>query len=267
MNRNPAVAGKFYPADPQALTLEIQSHIQKTEKKIRVIGVVSPHAGFMYSGDVAGAVYSLIDIPETLIILGPNHTGAGPPVSLMARGVWSMPFGEVEIDSELAAAVLQASPTVQEDENAHQREHSLETQLPFIQYFRRDIKIVPICLQRLSLEECGQVSRAIVSAALQLKRPALIVASSDMSHYESHETASRKDRQAIDQILKRDARGLYETVRQQEISMCGVNPVTVMLMACNNLGARKSELVKYMTSGEVSGDMDQVVGYAGMVVQ
>lgn len=272
MKRHPAVAGRFYSADPQALTREIQSHIkpgagEKTAKKSRALGVVSPHAGFMYSGDVAAAVYSEIEIPETLVILGPNHTGQGPPISLMAQGAWSMPLGEVAIDGELARAILRASPLISDDYSAHEDEHSLETQLPFIQYFRKDLKIVPICLQRVSLDHCDQVSRAIVSAVQELARTVLIVASSDMTHYESHDSASRKDRRAIDQILKRDAKGLYETVRRDKITMCGVNPVTVMLMACNRLGAQKSHLVKYMTSGEVSGDMDQVVGYAGMIVE
>lgn len=264
--RQPAVAGRFYPADPDSLTKEIQRHIEEGQEKIPVIGIVSPHAGFMYSGDVAGAVYSRIEIPKTLIIIGPNHTGQGHSVSLMAQGTWSMPFGEVEIDSDLARAILNSSKHIYEDEKGHLNEHSLETQLPFLQYFSKEFKIVPICLAGLSLEVCEDVSRAIVDAVKKLERKVLIVSSSDMTHYESHESASEKDRHAIEQVLKRDAKGLYETVRRENISMCGVIPVTVMLMCGNSLGATHSELMKYMTSGEVSGDYDHVVGYAGMIV-
>ncbi|MFQ5673853.1 MAG: AmmeMemoRadiSam system protein B [Nitrospinales bacterium] len=267
MKRDPAVAGQFYPADPRSLLEEVRSHVETPGRKMRAMGLVSPHAGFMYSGDVAGAVYSRIEIPETLVILGPNHTGYGKPVSLMTEGKWSMPLGDVEIDAELARAILRASPLIHNDATAHLYEHSLETQLPFIQYFRKDFRFVPICLKRLSLRECRQVGQAIVSAAREMERTVLIAASSDMTHYESHESAGRKDRQCIDQILKRDAEGLYETVRRNDISMCGVNPVTVMLMACNDLGAQHAELVQYMTSGEVSGDMERVVGYAGMIVR
>lgn len=264
--RQPAVAGRFYPADADSLEKEIKSHIQEDQTKIPAIGIVSPHAGFMYSGDVAGAVYSRIEIPQTLIIIGPNHTGQGSPVSLMAERTWSMPFGEVEIDRELACAILKKSRKIVSDDKGHLNEHSLETQLPFLQYFSKDFKIVPICLARVSLDVCEEVSRAIVSAVKELERKVLIVSSSDMTHYESHESASEKDRHAIEQVLKRDAKGLYETVHRENISMCGVNPVTVMLMCGNRLGATHSELVKYMTSGEVSGDYDHVVGYAGMIV-
>lgn len=266
MKRSPAVAGRFYPADPRSLLDEVRSHVETPERKARAIGIVSPHAGFMYSGDVAGAVYSRIEIPETLVILGPNHTGHGKPVSLMAEGKWSMPLGDVAVDAELAQVLLRASPLIHNDASAHLYEHSLETQLPFIQYFRKDFRFVPLCLKRLSLTDCREVGQAIVSAAQEMTRAVLIVASSDMTHYESHASAARKDRQCIDRILERDAEGLYETVRRNDFSMCGVNPVTVMLMACNDLGAQHAELVKYMTSGEVSGDMERVVGYAGMIV-
>ncbi|MEC7640839.1 MAG: AmmeMemoRadiSam system protein B [Nitrospinota bacterium] len=267
MQRDPAVAGKFYSANPQSLLDEVQSHVEKQPEKVPVIGVVSPHAGFMYSGDVAGAVYSRIEIPDTLVILGPNHTGKGKPVSLMAEGTWSMPFGQAPIDTELAQEILKASPLIHDDSSAHLYEHSLETQLPFIQYFRKNFYFVPVCLKRLSLHDCERISQALFTAVERVGRPVLIVASSDMTHFESHASASRKDRQCIDQILKRDAQGLYETVRQNEISMCGVNPVTVMLLYSNLRGAKDCSLVKYMTSGEVSGDMDRVVGYAGLIIR
>ncbi|MEE2987803.1 MAG: AmmeMemoRadiSam system protein B [Nitrospinota bacterium] len=267
MHRDPAVAGRFYPSDMEKLTAEIRKHVEDGKVKTPVIGIVSPHAGFMYSGRVAGSVYSLIEIPDTVVLVGPNHTGHGHKVSVMTEGVWLMPFGDVKIDSTLAEMICEESSEIHVDSKAHLFEHSLETQIPFLQYFKKYFKIVPVCLMRLSFTECEEIARAVVAAVSRLQSRVLIVASSDMTHYESHDSASRKDRKAIDQILKMDARGLYQTVEQNGITMCGVNPVTVMLMCAEKMGARRSELVKYMTSGEVSGDMDQVVGYAGMIVQ
>lgn len=267
IKRAPAVAGSFYPEAPASLTEEIKKCVDEDAVKSKVLGVVSPHAGFMYSGAVAGAVFSRIEIPETVIVLGPNHTGRGERISIMTQGVWSMPFGDVEIDRELAEAIRDASPGILEDSLAHEREHSLETQLPFMQYFRKDFKIVPICLMGISLEICDRVSRAIAVSVRKLNRSVLIVASSDMTHYESHLSAAQKDSKAIEKIIDLDPQGLYETVRNDRISMCGVNPVTVMLMCAKRMGAERSELVKYMTSGEVSGDMDHVVGYAGVIVK
>ncbi|MBI4384554.1 MAG: AmmeMemoRadiSam system protein B [Nitrospinae bacterium] len=268
MVRAPAVAGRFYPDEPKALLEEIKEHLPQPGGKVRAMGVVAPHAGIMYSGDVAGSVYSKIEVPESVVIVGPNHTGYGEPISLMAKGSWAMPMGKVEIDEELAREILKASPSIREDDKAHLREHSIEVQIPFLQYFRKDFKFVPICLMRTGYEVCREVGGAIAAAIERLDRKSvLVVASSDMTHYESHESASQKDRLAIDKILKLDDLGLYQTVRDRDISMCGANPVTVMLACCKDRGARDCELVRYMTSGEVSGDMDQVVGYAGLIVK
>ena len=267
MVRQPAVAGKFYPGEPKALVNEVRRHLERDAAKVRASGVMTPHAGFMYSGDVAGSVYSRIEIPETVILLGPNHTGKGERVSLMAQGEWSMPQGNLEIDALMAQAILKNFPLARESAEAHRQEHSLETQLPFLQFFRQDFKLVPICLMRLSWEECDELAQALVQAIRSCGRQVLIVASSDMTHYESHASASEKDRHAIDRILQLDAQGLYQTVEKEGITMCGVHPASVMLTACCLMGATQAELAKYMTSGEVSGDMDQVVGYAGVIVR
>ena len=267
MKRKPAVGGKFYPQDPDALLRNVKSHTPKVGRKVRAIGIVVPHAGFFYSGDVAGSVYAKIEILDTVVLLGPNHTGRGPLVSLMLKGIWDMPAGEIGIDALLARSIFEASPLVEADVVAHQNEHSLETQIPFIQYFRKDFKIVPICLKKISLDNCRILSEAIMAGLKKLKRTALIVASSDMTHYESHESASKKDNLAIAQILKRNPEGLFHTVQENQISMCGVVPATVMLMTGNQLGAEKAKLIQYMTSGQVSGRMDHVVGYAGMIIQ
>ena len=267
MTRPPAVAGRFYPDDPVALLEEVQRHLESGAPKVSAQGVIAPHAGIMYSGDVAGSVYSRIEIPETVILIGPNHTGMGERIAVYSRGSWTMPFGDLEIDASLAKDILKNLPIARDSEDAHRLEHSLETQLPFLQYFRKQFKLVPICLMRLSFDECQMLAEAIVRAVQCYDRPVLIVASSDMTHYESHTHASEKDHRVIDQILKMDPEGLFRTVEKEGITMCGVNPATVMLTACKELGATQAELVRYMTSGEVSGDMDQVVGYAGMIVR
>jgi MEMO1 family protein len=267
MARSPAVAGRFYPDDPVALLEEVQRHLEHEIPKVSAQGVIAPHAGFKYSGDVAGSVYSRIEIPDTVILLGPNHTGMGERIAVYSHGSWVMPFGDLKIDAQLATAILKDLLIARDSEDAHRLEHSLETQLPFLQYFRKRFKLVPICLMRLSFDECQMLAGAIVRAVRSCNRPVLIVASSDMTHYESHVDASEKDQRVIDQILKMDPEGLFRTVEKQGITMCGVNPATVMLAACKELGATQAELVRYMTSGEISGDMDQVVGYAGVIVR
>ena len=265
--RQPAVAGRFYPAQREALVRDVESHMERNAKKIPALGIVVPHAGFMYSGDVAGAVYSRIEIPATVILIGPNHTGRGEAVAVMTEGVWSMPMGDIAIDRELANAICEETVMAKQDSSAHRFEHSLETQLPFLQYFKKEFQIVPICLMRLKVSTCKVLSEGIVRAVNRLGRPVLLVASSDMTHYESHDAAWTKDRKAIAFMQHRDPVGLWETVRSEKITMCGVNPVTVMLLCSESLGATEAELVKYMTSGEVRGDMEKVVGYAGLIIK
>ena len=265
--RQPAVAGRFYPDHREALVRELETHIDRNAKKSRVIGIVAPHAGFIYSGNVAGSVYSRIEIPDTVILIGPNHTGHGEQVAVMTEGAWSMPMGDIAIDRELAKAICEETVIAKQDSSAHQFEHSLETQLPFLQYFKNKFKIVPICIKRLKLSSCKSLSEGIVRALKRFDKPVLLVASSDMTHYESHDRATIKDHMAITYIENRDPHGLFETVQSEKITMCGINPVTVMMLCSEKLGAREAELVKYMTSGEVSGDMEKVVGYAGMIIK
>lgn len=274
MIRQPAVAGHFYEGSPSALKEQVEGFLTPGAMKVRAFGVVSPHAGLVYSGAVAGAVYSHVDLPETFVLIGPNHTGLGAPVSLMAKGSWDTPLGSVRIHEALAASILSKSRRIQDDTMAHLREHSLEVQLPFIQYLKHEFSIVPIQMLDTRLETCLEVGSAIAEAIVECgvrsaefkDKRVLIVASSDMSHYVSAETAKRKDHAAIKRILELDAQGLYYTVRDEGISMCGFGPAVAMITACKALGAMKAELVKYTNSGEVSGDYDKVVGYAGIVV-
>jgi len=264
MNRSPAVAGRFYPAGKIALQNDLRARTDSSKEKIPAFGVIVPHAGYMYSGNVAGSVYSRIEIPDTIILLGPNHTGIGPAISVMTDGTWTSPLGNVEIDSALADSICSASPLLQADASAHQQEHSLETQLPFLQYFSSSFRIVPICFMRTNWQDCLQVADAILTGIGE--RKVLIVASSDMTHYESHERAKAKDRMAIEKILELDPEALFHTVSREKISMCGVVPASIMLLCAKKRGVRCSKLIRYQTSGEVSRDWNQVVGYAGMVV-
>ncbi len=267
MKRKPAVAGQFYPLNPKTLEREVSSFLTPIGEKKRAIGVVSPHAGYVYSGKIAGLVFSRVVIPEIVVVLGPNHRGVGRDVAVMARGSWEMPFGDVPIDEGLARTILESSKLAVEDERAHSLEHSLEVQVPFIQTVRPDFRLVPIALGRLSLPECLAFGRELAAAVSGHAGECLIVASSDMTHYEPARVAEEKDRTVIDQILRLDPDAVYETVRDNHITMCGVIPVTIMLAAARELGAQEAELAGYMTSGDTSGDYSSVVGYAGVIIR
>jgi len=289
MLRRAAVAGHFYKGTSEALRSQVAGYLIPDADKVRALGILSPHAGLMYSGAVAGAVYSSIELPKTIVLIGPNHTGLGSPVSLMSSGSWETPLGTVEIDEALAASILSNSTRIHEDTLAHVREHSLEVQLPFIQYLYPTASIVPIQMLDTRLETCLEVGRAVGEAIkgrsqgktwekhreaegnseprTQNSELPLIIASSDMSHYEQAATAKEKDLKAIHQMLNLDPEGLYRVVKNYGITMCGYGPAVAMLTACKILGATRAELIKYANSGDVSGDYEQVVGYAGIVVR
>lgn len=265
--RRPAVAGQFYPADPEKLKKEIERCLSlKLTPGKKAVGVVLPHAGYIYSGRVAGEVLGQIEIPKKIVILSPNHTGYGLPCSMMTRGKWETPLGKALIDEELADHFLKNCPLLQEDEEAHRLEHSLEVQIPFLQYLRNDFRFVPLTLSHLPFEACRQTGIALAKTIRETGESVLMIASSDMNHYENQETTLKKDQLAIDQILALDPEGLYETVRKNGVSMCGIIPATVMLVASCELGAKKAELVRHATSGDVTGDYGSVVGYAGLIV-
>ncbi len=263
-SRNPAVAGTFYPGSPRELDRQVRSFTKDAGEKIPARGIVVPHAGYVYSGGVAGEVYSSVEIPDRHIIFCPNHTGVGEEAAVMPRGAWRMPWGEVPIDEELADRLLAASPLLSEDATAHRGEHSLEVQLPFLHRFRDAFRFVPVALGRLSFPDCRTLGEAVARVVKEEPLPTLLIASSDMSHYEPDGVARKKDRMAIDRMLALDPEGLFRVVRSERISMCGVIPATVVLCASLALGATSARLVKYSTSGDVSGDRGQVVGYAGL---
>lgn len=266
--RHPAVSGQFYPSDKLELVDMISSLAGKIQpKKEEALGVISPHAGYIYSGAVAASVFSRVDIKDTVIILGPNHTGMGEPFSIETKGAWSLPAGEVKIDEELASEILKNSKFLTDDNKAGAYEHSIETQIPFIQYFKKDFKIIPMIIAYNGYDTLSAIGIDIAKVLKRRKKDFLIVASSDMTHYESSESAEKKDKLAINNILKLDPLGLYETVQKKGITMCGIAPAVVMLTILKELGAKEANLIKYQTSGDVSGDYSSVVGYAGIIIR
>jgi hypothetical protein len=267
MIRNPIVAGQFYPGSPVGLKRMIEGMVEPKAEKVEVIGLVSPHAGYVYSGFVAGAVMSRIKFKDTFVILGPNHTGRGKSFSIMSKGGWRTPLGDVEIDSELGRRILAASSYLEEDSAAHQYEHSLEVQVPFLQFFKPEVKIVPIVLAHGDGAVYKKIGREMIGAIKESKRGVVILASSDMTHYEPHESAKRKDSKAIEAILALDEDELLKRVDELDISMCGYAPVVSLISAAKGLGAKEAELVKYQTSGDTSGDYSAVVGYAGIIIK
>jgi AmmeMemoRadiSam system protein B len=265
--RLPAVAGRFYPGNVDELRRDLAAYTSPDNSHpVDVIGCIAPHAGYMYSGHVAGAVYSQIEIPSRVIVLCPNHTGMGHPLAIMTRTAWRTPLGEVPADSELGDALLQRFPLLREDADAHRSEHAIEVQLPFLQMRRPESSLVPIAIGTRDFDILSALGIAIADAIAAQQEKVLIVASSDMNHYESDAITRVKDHKAIDRVLALDARGLWDVVIKEEISMCGFGPTVAMLTAATRLGAKQAKLVKYATSGDVSRDYDKVVGYAGIVV-
>jgi AmmeMemoRadiSam system protein B len=268
--RHPAVAGRFYPGDPDDLRTEAQGYLSQASSvkqvPLRALGCIAPHAGYMYSGHVAGAVFARLEVPQRCIVLCPNHTGMGRALAVMSEGGWQTPLGDVPIDADLATALKARFPALQEDAAAHRAEHAAEVELPFLLLRQPELRFVPIAVGTGHFEMLEQLGKALADVVAAQKEPILMIASSDMNHYESDVVTRAKDHRAIERILTLDPRGLFDVVTQQDISMCGYGPVVVMLTAARQLGAKSAELVKYATSGDISGDRDMVVGYAGVVV-
>jgi AmmeMemoRadiSam system protein B len=266
MIRPPAVAGTFYPDDVTALTGMLRemtsSSVEATEP---ATAVMVPHAGYIYSGAVAGAVYTAVRLPRRFVILCPNHRAQGEPFGAYLHGEWETPLGRVPVDGELAADLASRFPQLRHDPRAHEREHSLEVQIPFLQHLLDDIRFVPICIASHKLDELLSLGEALAGALEASREPTLVVISSDMSHYLPAETARAQDQRALAPLERLDAEDLHRTVHAEGISMCGIAPAVAGVAAARRLGARKGRVLAYANSGETSGDYDQVVGYAGMV--
>ena len=268
MIRPPAVAGRFYPGEPARLRETVDSLLSAvvSEKKILPRACLVPHAGYVYSGPVAADVYGRIEIPARVILVGPRHFPRGAPLAILREGAWETPLGTAPIDRALAVKIVTAFPLLRDDAVAHSSEHSLEVQLPFLQRLLPSFSFVPIVIGHAKREELETLGGALASVIAAEREPILLIASSDMNHYESDAVTRVKDRKAIEAILALDPERLFNTVRDEDISMCGYAATVAVLTASRELGATRGELIRYATSGEVSGDLREVVGYAGMVI-
>lgn len=266
MIRQPVVAGRFYPAEARTLAGQVEEFVTPAREQVRACGCVVPHAGYMYSGHVAGAVYGALRLPSRYILIGPRHRPPGEPLAILSKGSWRTPLGDAKIDEALAAELKRTCALLREDEVAHRAEHSIEVQLPFLQHCAGDFSFVPVVLGTNRFAALEDLGRAVAEVVAAQRDPVLVVSSSDLNHYESDAVTRVKDRQAIDQILALDPRGLYDTVRREGISMCGFGPTVSLLTAARALGASRAELVRYATSGDITGDRDEVVGYAGIII-
>ncbi len=266
--RKPVVAGQFYPAGESELRGLIASLADKPAQKSDCLGCILPHAGYVYSGRVAASTVSGMKIRDSVVLLGPNHTGHGAAFSIMPKGSWQTPLGNVEINSSLAGLFLDKSPELEADTLAHAQEHSLEVELPLLQYFKIDFKIVPIAVMTEDLARLEKVAQDLAAVITEnnLQNSVTFIASSDLTHYEPLASAKIKDALAIEAILDLDGQKLKNRVQESGISMCGFAPIAILLKVAKLLGAKKGKLVKYQTSGDASGDNESVVGYAGITI-
>lgn len=267
MLRLPAVAGRFYPSDPAELSSLIGQYTKAEPgtNQVEVKACLVPHAGYRYSGHIAGAVFSKISLPHKIVILGVRHFPRGQSAAILSSGAWRTPLGDVPIDEHLAQSIVKACPLLREDSIAHSAEHSLEVQLPFLQELVPGFLFVPIALGTIRFDELVAVGHAIGQVFARRKDKVLLLTTSDLNHYEDDVTTRAKDAKAIEKLLSLDARGLYDTCRNEGISMCGLGPAVAMLTGLSALGATRADLVRYATSGDTSGDRSSVVGYAGLI--
>ncbi len=270
MIRKPIVSGRFYSSDKSQLKEQIESFVDKEIRKEKAKGMILPHAGYMYSGKVATQTVSAVDLNDidTFIIFGPNHTGEGKRLSIVDEGSWETPLGKVEIDSAFAKTILENSELLEVDPRSHASEHSIEVQLPILQHIKKAFKFVPITVFSENLDIYRKIADSVVKSmnSLEKQNSTLIIASSDMTHYEPQKETEDKDSKAIKAILELDEEKLLNTVEKLSISMCGYAPAAIVISACNKLGAKNAKLVKYQTSGDTTGDFSEVVGYAGITI-
>lgn len=266
MLRLPAVAGQFYPADPSELISYVRQFTKPTSKqhKKSIKACLVPHAGYVYSGQIAGAVLGQIKIPQSILVLGVRHFPRGESAAILSEGAWRTPFGDAPIDSQLANALKAQCALLKEDIVAHAQEHSLEVQLPFLQVLRPDFQFVPIALGTIRFEELQVIGEAIGQVLSESKVEILLLTTSDLNHYEDETTTRKKDESAIARLETMDPRGLYDACRTESISMCGLGPAVAMLFALKKLGATRAETVMHATSAAISGDYRRVVGYVSM---
>ncbi|TRO53276.1 AmmeMemoRadiSam system protein B [Candidatus Bathyarchaeota archaeon] len=275
--RRPTQAGSFYEGDAEALKTQIEScflqelgpskrpHVKVSGPR-RIVGLICPHAGYMFSGAIAAkAYYELAQDgkPDTIVILGPNHTGYGSALSLMNEGVWRTPLGDLEVDRETANRIVRETRIVDVDESAHRFEHSIEVQLPFLQYiYGSGFKFVPLCFQIQDYYSSLEVGNALVKVLAN--KNAVVIASSDMTHYETQGNAITKDKAALKAVVAMDEKGFYSIIETRNVTACGYGPIAAVIVAAKGLGAKEAQLLCYRNSGDVTGDYSSVVGYAAV---
>ena len=267
MVRQPAVAGSFYPADPAQLSAQVDALLSVSAKDHKVKGIIVPHAGYIYSGAVAGEVFATADIPRQVILIGPNHHGAGADIAVSGADSWAIPLGDIPVATALRDQMVNDIPALSIDDQAHRYEHSLEVMLPFLLRRQPALQIVPIALGQLSLADCLQLGTALAQTLKSWDKKVLLLASTDMNHFSSAETSKKLDFMAINAMTDYDPQRLYHVVRENQISMCGVLPTITVMQAAYDLGARECQLVRYAHSGQINGDNSSVVGYAGLTIQ
>jgi hypothetical protein len=263
--REAAVAGSFYPGEEAVLRRQVKAMMPAAERR-PALAVVVPHAGYMFSGKVAGAVYASVEIPRDVVILCFSHRGAGPDVAIWPDGAWRTPLGDAPVNGDLAAAVRKAFPEARFDGEAHEGEHSGEVQVPFLQVARPDVRIVPVALSGGLGEASARRLEAFGRALAGVRGEFLVAASTDLNHFEDQETTVEKDLAAIAAIERLDGEGLRETLVSRDVSMCGYAPVIAAMAFAKARGASAARLVTHLTSGDVTGDFDRVVGYCGMIM-
>ena len=275
--RHPCQAGAFYEGTPEALKRQIENcfasrlgpgklpEVAKNGPR-RVLGLVCPHAGYVFSGPVAAHAYYELAVdgkPDTIVIFGPNHTGYGSGLAIMNEGVWRTPLGDVEVDGETANQIVRASHIIDVDDSAHSHEHSIEVQLPFLQYlFGSDFKIVPVCFLMQDFSSAKEVGEAV--AKVLAGKNAVVIASSDMTHYEPQERAEAKDKEVLKAVEAMDQNRFYSTIETRRVTACGYGPIVALITTAKMLGAKEAKLLCYKTSGDVIGDYSSVVGYAAV---
>jgi len=265
MVREPYVSGEFYPSTENRLNSLIESFKVKETSKISARGLILPHAGYVYSGKVAAETVSRVLKKDSIFILGPKHTDYGESFSIWPKGKWKIPYKDIPIDEELASLILKNSKYIKEDYLAHRFEHSIEVELPILYYFFKDFKFVPLACDISSLNIYKSVAEEIVDIVRKNKLDLLFIASTDMSHYEEDSIARKKDRLAIESIINLDEEDLLKKVKDNNISMCGVAPVAILICILKALQVKKAQVVLYQTSGDVTGDKFEVVGYSGII--
>ncbi len=267
MIRQPIVAGTFYPADKTELVTQVDSFLQGGNTPNKVKGIIVPHAGYVYSGAVAGEVFRSVEIPNKVILLGPNHHGAGQNIAASGAESWDTPLGNIPIATTLRDELVAEHSPLVVDDVAHQFEHSIEVMLPFLQRRQPKLEIVPIAISSLSATEAKAFGNAIARTIMNCNEEVLLLASTDMNHFATAKKSKELDYMAITAMEKYAPEQLYQVVRKMEISMCGMLPTVVAMHACHALGASDCRLLRYAHSGQVNGDNNRVVGYAGLTLE